>query len=54
MAVICFGQKGQGQGADVDVQRLKKIPKVKVYHKNLLTQSILKGELDTDGEEHVI
>ena len=50
MEVICFGQRDN----DPDVQRLQHSHKVKVYHKNLLTQSILKGELDMDGDEHVL
>lgn len=50
LQVICFGQRDN----DVDVGRLRHSHKVKVYHKNLLTQSILKGELDMDGEEHVL
>jgi hypothetical protein len=50
MEVICFGKEAD----DADVLRLQKSHRVKVYHKNLLTQSILKGELDFDGEEHVL
>jgi hypothetical protein len=50
MEVICFGQRDN----DPDVERLQQSHKVKVYHKNLLTQSILKGELDMDGDEHVL
>ena len=48
--VICFGKEAD----DADVLRLQKTHHVKVYHKNLLTQSMLKGELDFDGEEHVL
>jgi hypothetical protein len=50
MDVICFGQAKN----DPDVLRLKKSHGVKVYHKNLLTESIRKGELDLDMEEHVL
>lgn len=48
--VICFGK----EYGDADVPRMKKQQKVKVYHKNLLTQSIIKGKLDLDGEEYVL
>ena len=50
MEVICFGKESD----DDDVSQLQKSHRVKVYHKNLLTQSILKGALDFDGEEHVL
>lgn len=48
--VICFGQKGK----DADVGRLQKQARVKVYDKELLIRSVLKGELDLDGEEYVL